>query len=291
MAPRQLLLLCADDYALTEGVSRAIEELSAAGRISATSAIVTSRHWPAHGGRLASLRDSIAIGLHLNLTLGSPLGRMPGLAPEGQLPTIGDLTRRAIAGTLDPDEIAEEALRQLAEFEAQTGFAPDFVDGHQHVHALPLVRSGVLSAMSEQFPDRRMLIRNPSSSVSAIVRRASAVPKALTIAWLSRGFGHAVRKAGFMANDSFAGVSDFRPADAARDFARANRAAGPLHLIMCHPGHMDEELANSDPIAARRPAEYQALMHGEALAPHIWRPRGGTSRPTVDWRSEQGGRA
>lgn len=291
MAPRQLLLLCADDYALTEGVSRAIEELSAAGRISATSAIVTSRHWPAHSQRLASLRDSIAIGLHLNLTLGSPLGRMPGLAPEGQLPTISELTRRAIAGTLDPDEIAEEALRQLAEFEAQTGFAPDFVDGHQHVHALPVVRDGAIAALREQFPDRRLLVRDPASSISAIVRRGSAVPKALTIAWLSRGFGSAVRRAGFPTNDSFAGVSDFRPGDAALDFARATRAAGPVHLIMCHPGHADEELVGSDPIAARRPAEYQALMHGEALAAGLWHPHGGPSRQPVDWRSEQGGRA
>ena len=38
-----MILRCADHYALTEGVSRAIGELAAARRLSATSAIVTTR--------------------------------------------------------------------------------------------------------------------------------------------------------------------------------------------------------------------------------------------------------
>ena len=59
-------VLCADDYALTEGVSRGIEELARAGRLSATSALVTTRHWPEHARRVAGLRRHVQVGLHLN---------------------------------------------------------------------------------------------------------------------------------------------------------------------------------------------------------------------------------
>ena len=38
-----MIILCADDYALTEGVSRAIGELAAAQRLSATSVLVNVR--------------------------------------------------------------------------------------------------------------------------------------------------------------------------------------------------------------------------------------------------------
>ena len=83
---RSMIILCADDYALTEGVSRAIGELAAAQRLSATSVLVTSAHWPASAPRLCVHRGHLSVGLHLDLTLGAPLGPMPRLAPAGTFP-------------------------------------------------------------------------------------------------------------------------------------------------------------------------------------------------------------
>ena len=54
IAPR--IVLCADDYAMTDDISQGIEALALARRLSAASAMVTTRHWPAHGARLAHLR-------------------------------------------------------------------------------------------------------------------------------------------------------------------------------------------------------------------------------------------
>ena len=47
-----MIILCADDYAMTEGISRAIGELAAAKRLSATSVMVNTPHWPAAAPRL-----------------------------------------------------------------------------------------------------------------------------------------------------------------------------------------------------------------------------------------------
>ena len=112
---RGWIMLCADDYAMTEGVTRSILELASAARLSATSAMTTSRHWPDAAEKLARARDRVSTGLHVNLTLGPPLGPLPRLAPGGKLPTIGDITAQAIGGKLDTTELrAEIAAISLA---------------------------------------------------------------------------------------------------------------------------------------------------------------------------------
>ena len=93
-----MIILCADDYALTEGVSRAIGELAAAQRLSATSVLVTSAHWSATAPRLCVHRGHLSVGLHLDLTLGAPLGPMPKLAPAGKFPGLRGLLARSLLG-------------------------------------------------------------------------------------------------------------------------------------------------------------------------------------------------
>lgn len=276
------VVLCADDYAMTEGVSRAIDALADAGRLSAASVMVTTTHWPAHGGRARSLRARCAVGLHFNLTLGAPLGPMPRLAPSGRLPTVGEISRHALAGEIDHDEIAAETTRQLAAFTAAVGFPPDHVDGHQHVHALPGIRDGVLAAL-RALESPKPLIRDPADRISAIARRRTALPKALALSWLARGFGAAARREGLPVNDTFAGVSDFAPAATAREFRRALIGAGRLHVVMCHPGFPDGELAAIDPMTGRRQCEFDLLMSAGGLGTEIWRPQRAADGPPIVW--------
>ena len=269
------IILCADDFAISDGVSRGIAELAGARRISATSAIVTLPGWSGHAHRLAQLRPLIAIGLHVNLTLGAPLGAMPALAPLGRLPSLGDIVRRAVLRRLDRAEIAAEIARQLARFELATGVAPDFIDGHQHVHALPVVRGALLDALRERFPAaqrRALLVRDPADRAVAIWRRGGEVGKALVIAVLSGGFGAAVRRAGFSTNSGFSGVSAFDVASPfGQELARFFTAPGPCHLVMCHPGYPDAELARLDPHTERRRQELEAIMAADGIVAAIWR--------------------
>src|SRR5690606_28678950 len=65
---RTKLVVCADDYALTPGVSRAIRELIAARRISATSVMTVCPYWTEEGPALAAVADEADVGLHLTLT-------------------------------------------------------------------------------------------------------------------------------------------------------------------------------------------------------------------------------
>jgi hypothetical protein len=278
------VLLTADDFAMTQGISLAIVALAEAGRLSATSAMTTSPHWPSHATWAARIRGHVAVGLHLNLTLGRPLGPMPTFAPDGRFPTIGEVTARAVRGGLDRQEIAAEIERQVAAFEAELGLPPDHVDGHQHVHALPGIRNCLLMVlMRRQMRGRpRPLVRDPADRPARVIARGRGVTKALSLAWLSRGFGAMMRTEGFAVNDGFAGVTAFARARAREDFASALVRPGPRHLVMCHPGHVDDELRRLDPVTDRRAAEHAALLDG-AFPAAIWRPDRTPLGPSIDW--------
>jgi predicted glycoside hydrolase/deacetylase ChbG (UPF0249 family) len=257
---RRPVTICADDYGLTEGISRGIRELAAEARISATGAIVTRGRWPSDAAALQALDGRIDIGLHFNLTLGAPLGRMPALAPAGVLPPIGTIVRHALGRRLDRGELAAEAARQLGAFVRHFGRAPDFVDGHQHVHALPIVREALLDALDDFPVAGPPWLRDPADRYARILRRGRFAKKALAVAALGAGFGAAARARGHATNDGFAGFSDF---DASADFGAVMHAAltapGPRHLVMVHPGHVDAELRGLDPAVESRASEYAYL--------------------------------
>ncbi|WID95683.1 ChbG/HpnK family deacetylase [Bosea vestrisii] len=254
-------VLCADDFAMTEGVSCSILELLAAGKLSATGAMTNRPHWPGFATELAAFSGRADLGLHLNLTCAAPLAAMPTVAPSGHLPKLRELAPLALRSGAARDEIAREIGRQLDAFEQHLGKAPDFVDGHQHVHVLPGIRGAVLDALARRYPAGSVYLRDPSDSIAAIRSRGVAIGKALTVAGLATGLRGAAAQRGIPTNRGFSGFSPF---DAGRDFAADLTAflmnPGPAHLVMCHPGHVDDELVALDPVVATRPLEHAALM-------------------------------
>lgn len=253
-------MLCADDFAVTSGVSRGILRLAEKGRISATGAMTNSAHWPAHARDLRGLDGAIAIGLHLNLTLGAPLSDARRLARDGRLPRFNDVLRGALAGRLPMADVAQEIGLQIDAFTDALDRPPDFVDGHQHVHVLRGVRAALLSVLGTRGLAGRVWLRDPAERPAAIGARRVAGAKASVIATLAAGFGRAARAGGFATNAGFAGVSLFDPRrDFAADFARFLVAPGPRHLVMCHPGEIDDELRRIDLVVETRPQELAFL--------------------------------
>ena len=283
------IVLVADDFAISDGVSSGIEQLTGRRRISGTSALVTLPRWRTDGARLAALRGDIAIGLHIDLTLGRPLGAMPSLAPAGSFPAIGTVVARALARRIDGREISAEIARQIDAFAQASGYLPDFVDGHQHVHALPVVRRALLDALQSHFqaPEHMPLVRAPTDRLRSHLSRGMAANKAITLSALSAGFAAMMHNAGFPTNDSFAGVTNFAAseADVIADLEAAARAPGRLHLVMCHPGIPTDELASIDPILDRRATELCVLGRDNALTARMWHPDRAASGERIDWGS------
>jgi predicted glycoside hydrolase/deacetylase ChbG (UPF0249 family) len=253
--------LCADDFALAPGVSRGILEALGAGRLSAVSVMANRPAWPEGSRALLPFKTKADIGLHLNLTLGAPLGNMPSFAASGRLPEIRQLVKAARQKSLPEAEIGDEISRQLDRFCDDFGATPNFVDGHQHVHILPQIRASLFACLERKGLAGKVWLRTSSDRPSRIVRRGVEVAKALAVAWLARGFAREAAARGFSTNEGFAGYSAFNSAqDYAADFARYLRAPGRHHLIMCHPGYCDGELAAVDPVTLSRERELSFLL-------------------------------
>ncbi|MFI4995467.1 MAG: ChbG/HpnK family deacetylase [Hyphomicrobiales bacterium] len=258
-------VLCADDFALSVRVSEAILDLLRHGRLSAASAMSNRPNWQEAAPRLREFAGKADLGVHLNLTSGSSLGVMSSFAPTGELPPLGRVLRGALSGHPPLSEISDEFLRQIDAFARLIGREPDFLDGHQHVHAFPRIREALFKALDALGLARRIYVRDPADRLGAIATRRLCVGKALSISWLARGFGSELVARGIAANTGFAGIVPFDPRrDYAADFARFLRAPGKRHLVMCHPGFMDAEPREAGSIAATRPLEHEFLA-SEAL--------------------------
>ncbi|SHF27564.1 hypothetical protein SAMN02745157_2076 [Kaistia soli DSM 19436] len=283
MSGARRIVLSADDYGISEGVSRGILDLIGAGRLSATAAMTNWPEWLALAPALLARRERVAIGLHLNLTAGSPLEAMPVLAPTGIFPGISPFLHGKVG--VAASEIAAEIGRQLDSFEEATGMAPDFVDGHHHVHIFPPVRRALIAALVARYPDRKPLVRNPGDHLARIlVRRAFAV-KAAGVAFHARGLAADLARAGLPTNDGFSGFSAFdraTPYGSELDIAR--RAAGPRHLAMCHPGHVDATLQARDDLTDRREDELATLLDRRDINAWLWPCRRDAAGRVLWWQ-------
>ncbi len=257
-------VLCADDYAMTPSVSRGILALLEAGRITATGAMTNRPSWLLAARDLAPLAGQADLGVHLSLTCGESLTAGTGWTRNRAQPKLTALLARALAGRLPIAAIEAEIDAQLDAFEQAMGRLPDFVDGHQHVHALPGIRRALLAVLARRYPGREPWIRDPGDAPAAIRARARFSRKAQLLAWLAGPFGTQLVAAGFRLNRGFAGYSGFDPnADYGADFASYLIAPGARHLVMCHPGAVDDELRALDPATESRLTEMAFFRSGQ----------------------------
>jgi len=265
--PLQPLILCADDFALTLATAKVIADLAAAGRLSAIACMAGMADWRPSAPLLEPLVERVDIGLHLTLTGEAPLTAMPRLAGDGRLPSINALIRASRRGELPLDEIEREIDAQFARFRAATGRRPDFVDGHQHFHALPDLREIVLAATAHHAP--HAWLRNCEDRPAAVLRRPFRL-RALRSAWLCGGLAEEAAACGIATNRGFAGFYNFSArADFGRLFGDFVTAPGAAPLVMVHPGAND---APGDSIAAARVNEARFL--GSAAFPALLAARG-----------------
>lgn len=252
---RRAIRLIADDYGLAPGVSEAILDLIARGRLSGTSCMTGFDDWPAQAARLAPFRGSAAIGLHLTLTDQPALTGRSSLAPDGVLPPLGALVLPPRRGSIEAYAVPTELDAQLARFVSAFGGAPAFIDGHQHVHFLPVVRAWLRQRFAGE-ADRPSLRGAPAVSAGLNASRL----KSAAVRMLAAGFDDGMRQAGFVVMGPLAGLYDWRrPRGFGRVVAAALRSLPETGVFMCHPGRIDETLRSRDPMQAAREAEYDFL--------------------------------
>jgi chitin disaccharide deacetylase len=237
------IALCADDYGQNQGIDDAVVNLLAARRLTAVSCFSTAPRWQMYSAPLLrEHRDVADFGLHLNLSesFGSTATSLPRLIARSYL------------HLLDRDQLRTNLQIQFDEYEKAMGDIPDFVDGHQHVHQLPVVREVLLETLALRYAGQRIWVRNTVPAHSQW-RGKAAVLKHLGGTALAKQ----LKKAGIATNHGFAGVYGFDTENYADQIAEWLQHAQLGMLMMCHPGFATQE---QDPIGAQRPIEYQFLI-------------------------------
>jgi predicted glycoside hydrolase/deacetylase ChbG (UPF0249 family) len=243
------IALCADDYALHPLVDEAVEQLVLQGRLSATSCMSTAPRWPEAARRLPALRPRLSVGLHFNLTEGHGVQPAPG---------IGQVIAQAYTGRLKPSAMRSEWQRQLDAFEDALGTAPDFIDGHQHVHQLPGVRAALQAELQARYGDWGLELPWVRSTVPAgkLWRDPKASIIALLGGWSST---RRLQQQAVLHNHGFGGVYGFdapTPEGYGRHMVQWLDQLQTGSLMMCHPATAPVE---GDAIGAQRAVEYAYL--------------------------------
>lgn len=251
----KLFCLCADDFALTESISESILWLLTSERIQATSCMTQSPLWTHVSRELKSITAPVQLGLHVNFT--------QSFEGHYSLP-LNTLMLKAWTHQLSRQTILYHLEQQWQAFVDQMGRAPDFVDGHQHVHQFPIIRDVLITFLQQQ--NFKGWVRNLTHTLPT--------PQHWFKTWLLPQLGAQQLQAscqalGIQQNMLFAGVYSF---DETKDYAKymqswmARAPADSSILVMCHPSqHLSNTADPIDPIAKARSKEYAYLSSDQFL--------------------------
>lgn len=255
---RKRLIINADDFGFSEGVTRGIVEAHLAGSVTSTSIMANSVDWE-NAVRLARANRTLDIGLHLNLVQGRPLLRVPSLTDPAtsEFYPLGALARRAMLGRIDAVELEAETLAQIARVRG-AGIAVTHLDGHRHAHALPGIFPVVARVASEV---GIRVIRIPREPLGINALNAAATSRKVVLR-AALAASHALLLAPpLMATDHFRGISLQGGRHFASRFRRALDTLEPGSTeLMVHPGYVDEALVAQDPYTTPREIELAELL-------------------------------
>ena len=232
------LIITADDFGLTPGVSRGIVEAVESGVVRSTSAMLCIGET---GRELKQWRSVLnnRTGVHLQLMDGSPCAnaaRVPSLTDEhGRFPTSP-----MAAGGMSPAEVREEWHAQVERL-LELDFEPTHLDTHNHVHMTP----GILDVYCEIALHYGLRARagTPNFMAKLKARGVSCVDYCDISGPENRGTVKAFLEC------------------VARAFAACGEAG--VVEIVCHPGYVDASLKEKSFYVDERKRELDVLCSAE----------------------------
>jgi hopanoid biosynthesis associated protein HpnK len=261
------LILNADDFGLTRGINRAIDELHAAGALTSATLMANG---PAFDDAvdIAKANPGLGVGCHIVLTDGTPVSppeMIPSLlGADGKnfRPNVTDFFFAVLCGKLNADEIQREALAQIHRLQA-AGIHVTHVDTHKHTHMLPQVARPLLSAAETAGIHA---IRNPFEGRWSLTIGSSALMTRLKLRILHhlrpRFFAlPQIRDRRIVTTDGTIGISATGSLDATTLRAILNALPDGLWELVCHPGYNDRDLdAITTRLRETRNIEREALL-------------------------------
>lgn len=133
---KAVVAVIADDFNLTPGTSQGILESAENGIVTGTSVFVNLPFHPKYL-RMLQADFSLGIGLHLNITLGSPTSALSDVT--SLLGSSGKFSKKTNRALWSRGQFFLEAENQIKRFKKIFGRNPDHLDMHHHLHEDPRI--------------------------------------------------------------------------------------------------------------------------------------------------------
>ena len=253
------IVLCADDFGISPSVSRAIVKLASAGRLSATSCMVTYPNSAEDIG--AHDLTSTDVGLHFTMTQAPPVSSAAKNFFGERFPNSKEIFSLGLSRRLPYQVVVEELKAQYKLLRDSLGRPPDFLDGHHHIHQFPVVADVVAKFTTDHIKNSGpVYLRSTKESVPKILRRGVAATKALALSGLAGRLHRTAKANSIPVCSGFAGARDVTAESGFRNaFVRMLRAQTENTIVMCHPGTVDGLLAERDTMLKAREDELDYL--------------------------------
>jgi predicted glycoside hydrolase/deacetylase ChbG (UPF0249 family) len=247
------LIINADDFGLTEGVSRGILQAHRAGVVSSTTFMV-SFPWAAEMAELLREAPELGVGIHLNLTTGRPV-----LAPAqvASLVTREGLFSRAflhLVCRVDVQDVEREWSAQIARGIDLLGRLPTHLDTHRFLQGYPPF-AAVFAQLAKRYgiPAARNLYPGPHLRPAG--RLGAWNPAGFLVDRYLQRSSQLVSHAGLHCPRATL-VGDF---DREELLARLDGVGEGVTELVCHPGYVDEQLRGITSLQEQREVELGAL--------------------------------
>lgn len=251
------LIVNADDLGWTDGVNRGIVEAFRNGIVTSTSLLANGAAF-AGGVGMAQVARGLGVGVHLNLSDGTPLADRETVTSllnnEGEFAGGPEslLLRRALGEVLR-EEVECEWDAQIQKVR-DAGIEPTHLDGHKHVHMLPGLFAIALR-LAKRHGIGAIRVAHEASSLRAALstgakQRAGVVMKqgvqARGLKLLARDAREQAERAGIATTDYFCGIA--QTGELTREGVEQLLKSLPEGTteLMCHPGYADAALQKTE---------------------------------------------
>lgn len=268
------LIINADDMGMTPGVTKGIVDCMTEGIVSSATLMINMPS-AAEAARLA-LEHGLAVGLHLNLTTGTPVSRpidIPSLVrADGSFHSHAEFKRRLMTMRISLRDVEHEFSSQVAAARA-LGLLATHIDTHHHLHLwIPVARA------MQRVGRRHGINKTRTTRTTDMAIRISATGRSAGLGWAKRRYktlGAALLHRWFRMPTWRMEPSAFRKPNEGRSALQEwlffvdqlKQLPGDTTVeVPCHPAYVDDELSVYASYVGGREDEISALTSPELKA-------------------------
>ena len=257
MGKKHKVIINADDYGISKGVNRAIDDLISAGIVTSTSVMSNMPYFK----DVLGIKDKAGIGIHFNLTTGSPLANttnIPSLINgDGQFYDLAALLKKLKQRKINQKDVELEYDVQVKKV-FDLGIKPDHINSHSSILKQPFLMK-VIMKIAHKYSINAVRTFTPRKFNYKRLLNARSTIISLYLPYQKYQW----KKSGFKTADCYDSLirADQDSEIASRKLMKVfnNLPDGVLEFVV-HPGYDDNDTAYLGSYITEREVELNALL-------------------------------